>query len=375
MGPWAGYSGDSKLPSQQSAEQTRVQEERLKAFEDMRKKRYAEIIEETENIDLERELPKPEVTAVFHGSEVHNYQGKSFVQAPGYLKQEKRGAQCCFIPKKWIHSFKGHSKPIQAVRFIKPYGHLALSASHDCKLKLWDVLTNRKCIMTYVGHEMPIRDINFNQNGTKFLSASFDRLIQIWDTETGKVISTVSNRRIPYCALFHPEKDDVVMVGSENRKIIQFDTRTGEIVHQYEDHMGPVNTITFIDNNKRFVTTADDKKVFVWEWGIPVVFKHIMDPDMFPIMKAALHPNGKYFAGQSMSGKIMIYDVKGGFKLNRKKQFTGHILKASPCGICFSPDGQFLCSGDALGKLWFWDWKSMKNYRTLAAHDGLCIDC
>lgn len=165
------------------------------------------------------------------------------------------------------------------------------------------------------------------------------------------------------------------MAGSENKKVIQWDANTGEIVHQYEEHMGPINTITFIDNNKRFVTTADDKKIFIWEWGIPVVFKHIMDPDMFPITKAVLHPNGKYYAGSSMNNKIMIYDVKGGFKLNRKKLFTGHNMKAHPCGLSFSPDGQFLCAGDSLGKLWFWDWKSTKNYRTIQAHDGVCIEC
>lgn len=30
--------------------------------------------------------------------------------------------------------------------------------------------------------------------------------------------------------------------------------------------MGPVNTITFFDNNQRIVTTSDDKSIRVWEW-------------------------------------------------------------------------------------------------------------
>ncbi len=299
----------------------------------------AEIREEAENIDLEKELPQPEITSVFHGSGGGRQQGKSFVEAPGWLKQEKGSGGGCFIPKKWVHTWSGHAKAVQVVRFMRPYGHLALSGGHDCKLKLWDVLTHKRCIMTYVGHESAVRDVGFNGDGRRFVSAGFDRLIQVWDTETGRVIRTLSNKKIPYCAMFHPERDDCVMAGCANKKVVQFDLRTGEIVHQYEEHLGPVNTITFIDNNRRFVSTADDKKVYIWEWGIPVVFKHIMDPEMFPIMKAALHPNGKYFAGQCMNGKIMIYDVKGGFKLNRKKLFAGHTLKAHPCGLCFSPDG------------------------------------
>jgi pre-mRNA-processing factor 17 len=37
--------------------------------------------------------------------------------------------------------------------------------------------------------------------------------------------------------------------------------RSDKITQQYEEHLGPVNTITFIDNNRRFVSTSDDKKV------------------------------------------------------------------------------------------------------------------
>jgi len=29
-----------------------------------------------------------------------------------------------------------------------------------------------------------------------------------------------------------------------------------------------------------------------------------------------------------------------------------------------------LASGDANGKLWFWNWKTCKNYRTMAVHEG-----
>lgn len=127
-----------------------------------------------------------------------------------------------------------------------------------------------------------------------------------------------------------------------------------------------MNSITFIDGNRKFVSTSDDKKIFVWEFGLPVVVKHISEPELNAIFKAVMHPNMKYFVGQSADNKLVIYDAKGGnFRQNRRKFFSGHVSAGYAIGVSFSPDGQFVCSGDADGKLWFWDWKTTKNYRTI----------
>ena len=46
----------------------------------------------------------------------------------------------------------------------------------------------------------------------------------------------------------------------------QWDIRSGEIVQEYDRHLGAVNTIVFVDENRRFVSTSDDKSLRVWEW-------------------------------------------------------------------------------------------------------------
>ena len=49
---------------------------------------------------------------------------------------------------------------------------------------------------------------------------------------------------------------------------VQWDIRTEEIVQEYDRHLGAVNTITFVDQNRRFVSTSDDKSLRVWEWWV-----------------------------------------------------------------------------------------------------------
>ena len=60
---------------------------------------------------------------------------------------------------------------------------------------------------------------------------------------------------------------------------------------QYAEHLGSINSITFIDNCRKFVSTADDKKIFIWEFGVPVVLTHISEPEMKAITSTAMHPS------------------------------------------------------------------------------------
>jgi pre-mRNA-processing factor 17 len=66
---------------------------------------------------------------------------------------------------------------------------------------------------------------------------------------------------------------------------------SGEITQEYDQHLGPVNTITFVDENRRFVTTSDDKTIRAWDFDIPVVIKYIAEPHMHSMPAVTLHPS------------------------------------------------------------------------------------
>jgi pre-mRNA-processing factor 17 len=146
-----------------------------------------------------------------------------------------------------------------------------------------------------MGHSKAVKDIAFNNDGRRFLSAGYDKQIKLWDTETGACIQSFSNGKQANCIKFHPDEDKqhIFLAGQADKKIVQWDMNIKETTQEYDQHLGAVNSITFVDENRRFVTTSDDKTMRAWDFDIPVVIKYIADPTMYSIPSVTLSPNSE----------------------------------------------------------------------------------
>ncbi|KAI8967481.1 WD40-repeat-containing domain protein, partial [Mycotypha africana] len=336
-GPWAGYEDDqvgksTGIPQQQN------DGEAAEGGEDEKNKEETAVAQQAGKQFSVQNIAKQSTTdyTIFHGSSERDYLGRTYMAVPQDVDINlfgEPGSQECFIPKKLIHTWEGHQKGVASIKFFPKSAHLLLSGGMDNEIKIWDVYHDRSLLRSYLGHTKAVRDIAFNNDGTKFLSASYDRNVKLWDTETGQCIRTFSTGRLPYCATFNPDEDkqNIFLAGYSDKKIVQFDINTGEITQEYDQHLGAVNTITFVDDNRRFVTTSDDKTMRAWEYDIPVVIKYIAEPDMYAIPAVTLSPNKKWLACQSLDNQILIYGARDKFRLNRKKRFAGHLIAGYAC--------------------------------------------
>ncbi|KAI0011883.1 WD40 repeat-like protein [Xylariaceae sp. FL0662B] len=314
-------------------------------------------------------------STIFYGEQEYDYQGRTYMHVPLDLDVNLKkdvGSITNYIPRKLIHTWKNHGdKAVTALRFFPNSGHLLLSSGADTTVKIWDVYHQRELLRSYSGHTKAVSDISFNNGGTQFLSASYDRMMKLWDTETGTCINKFTTGKTPHVVKFNPAPEHAheFLAGMSDKKIVQFDTRTRELVQEYDHHLNAINTITFVDDNRRFMTTSDDKSLRAWDYNIPVPIKYIAEPYMYPMTRADLHPSGKYVAYQSSDNQIVVYGATDKFRQNRKKSYRGHNNAGTAIDVACSPDGQFLASGDSAGFVCFWDWKTCKMYHKLTAGD------
>ncbi|CAF3251810.1 unnamed protein product [Rotaria socialis] len=382
QGPWAPYVDEITVSRPSEEEQKEIDEHLAKRKKIKRRNledQHAPIsARDPESTTLNKEAEDPS-SSTLHIKDPYDYQGRSYLHIPqdvGVNLRSDHGPQRCFIPKQCIHIYKGHTKAVQKIHYFPVSAHLFLTCSMDCKVKLWEFYNERRCIRTFSGHSQAVRDVSFNNAGTEFLSASYDKTVKLWDTETGQVKSKFPMRKIPYCISFNPSehKQHLFICGMSDKKILCFDIRSGHVVQEYDRHLGAINTVTFVDRNRRIVSTSDDKSIRVWEWNIPVDFKYIADPTMHSMPAVAQSRNGKYLAFQSMDNQIRIMEPLANFRWKSKKIFKGHMVSGYACGLDFSPDMSYLISGDADGRLIIWDWKTTRIFEQIKAHDDVCID-
>ena len=321
-----------------------------------------------------------EPTTVFHYPELqYNYKGQSWMTPPAGTTTQPPERN--YVPKKCIAKLP-HNNPkgIHRIRLFPKTGHLLLSAGLDGTCHIYSTTNdgnhNYKCMRSYHGHSAAVRDIQFQpSNGKTFLSCSFDRYIRLWDTETGQVLNTFTNRRVPYVVQYYPKDDqEYFVVGCSDNKIVTYQISTGQITQEYNHHLAPVNTITFLEppnSTIKMITSSDDKKILIWEWDIAVPIKYVSDPTMHSMPVMTLHPTNEYILGQSLDNHIAVYNcTRDKFTCVKKKKFTSHNIAGYACDITVSPDGRFVVSGDANSNLWIWDWKRTKVLQKYRAHDN-----
>ncbi len=247
----------------------------------------------------------------------------------------------------------GHTQPIRAVAF-SPEGDRFVSASDDQTLQLWNVKSGKPIGERMRGHTSIVWAVAISPDGTQIASGSVDRAIKVWDGKTGELTFTIpfAHEDSIFSIAFSPDSKRIVS-GSGDRSIRVWDARTGApIGFPLLGHDGKIYSVAFMPNNQTIVSTGSDRTIRFWHPETATETGKIVEAHSSLIWGLALMNNGKEMASVGSDKKIRLWDINNDLPLGQPQRtpHTKDILS-----IAISRDGDRIVSVGEDTKLMMWD--------------------
>lgn len=280
------------------------------------------------------------------------------------------------------YELSGHRAPVTRVIFHPVYS-LALSASEDATIKVWDYESG-DFERTMKGHTDAVQDIAFDHTGKLLASCSADMSIRLWDCTTYECIRTMQGHDHNVSSLCFMPSGDFLVSSSRDKTLKMWEVATGYCVKTYIGHQEWAREVRVSPDGSLLASCSNDQRIRVWvastkeckvelrghehvveciSWAPDVALSHIAEACGIEKKKGAPTP-GPFLVSGSRDKTIKLWDALTGACL---MTLIGHDNWVR--GLCFHPGGGKViisCADDKTIRIW--DFKNRRCQKTLEAH-------
>lgn len=145
------------------------------------------------------------------------------------------------------------------------HGERLVSGSDDFTLFLWDPENNKKPLARLTGHQQLVNDVKFSPDGRLLASASFDKSIKLWESKTGKFITTLRGHvQAVYMVSF--SADSRLMVsGSADSTLKLWNLTTKKLEIDLPGHADEVFAVDWSTDGLKVASGGKDKVLRLWQ--------------------------------------------------------------------------------------------------------------
>lgn len=270
--------------------------------------------------------------------------------------------------------FRGHQERVSAVTF-SPDGCYVLSGSEDQTVQLWNVADTdhihsfdgrkRRVASRYrVGpvnpmaalfsrlgrltgqrqpkaHQGAVRSVDFSPDGRSIASGGDDKIIKLWEVETGKCLKIFQGHSKPVLALLFTPDRQHLLSASADQTIKQWELASGRVIQTFDGHRDLTAMACSADG--RYVAAANP--IQLWDMTTGQVVQTFEQQGARAI---SFSPDGRSLLSAGDDRQLNLWDVASGRCL---RSFTGHELAIR--AIALSSEGDYLLSADAATLKWW----------------------
>jgi len=133
-----------------------------------------------------------------------------------------------------LRTLEGHSSQVTAVS-VTPDGNYAVSASHDCTLKVWNIKAGKE-VRTLTGHSSVVNSVSVTPDGNYAVSASWDKTLKVWDLKTGEEARTLTGHSEWVNSVSVAPDGNYAVSASKDKTLKIWDLKTGKEIRTLTGH-------------------------------------------------------------------------------------------------------------------------------------------
>ena len=264
---------------------------------------------------------------------------------------------------KELKTFTGHTGNVRALA-IMPSGKQFLSASDDMTLNRWDIMSGRE-IRTYRGHKSTVFALAISRDGKMALSGSSDETLKLWNIQTGKDLRTFSGHADWVLSVAFSPDGKYALSGSHVKDSPKlWDLKTGKIVRSLPVHSQGVYAISYSPSGKYVLFAGGDGTLRLWDIINYKELKTITVTRNGVLRIASFFRNDKYAFSGGVDNTVTLWDLERGEAI--KQLWHSDWVDT----IAISKDAKYLLSGGENKLIKLWNIDSGKELKILKGQAG-----
>ncbi len=284
------------------------------------------------------------------------------VPAPPVAVAVARPPRAPKTPKPEQGVWKGHTSNVISVVF-SPDGSKALSASWDKTLKLWEVSTGR-VLRTFRGRLGQVESAVFSPDGRTILSGHWDKTLKLRDAATGRLLRTFRGHGAPVSAVAFSPDGRKALSGSEDKTVRLWDVASGRELRRFMGHTNMVKAVAYAPDGRTALSASWDTTLKLWDLASGRELRSFRGHSRL-VESVVFSPDGRMALSGSQDETLILWDVATGREL---REFEEHSEMVK--SVAFSPDGRMALSGSKDKTVKLWNVTTGKLLRTFTGHTG-----
>ena len=198
------------------------------------------------------------------------------------------------------------------------------------------------------GHTDPAYAAVYSADGTKLVTASFDKTLRLWDLNSATTLRTMSGHTgLVLCAALSKDGSRLVS-GSLDNSIRLWDVPVAKPVITHQPHQGGAAVLALNADGTQWLTGGADKVLRIWNAADRVLVKEIGGLP-HPILKVAFRADKLQIAAADAAGFVRLFNPVDGAP---QGVFGAHAVEIT--GLSYPPNNAWVMTSGAEGLVKRW---------------------